>query len=122
MTTFDLDCRPGVDRRAVTATRRWAEDRAVGAQARERLVCLALAAVEHALRFDPARVAILLRWLDLDRILLDVGALGCSGTARHGVDPCDVKEATPVFDALAQEWGVRAIERGWSLWMGVTTD
>lgn len=119
---FDLECHPGVRQDAVMVTRRWAEDRALSAEARERLVRLARTAVDHGLRFQPRGLTILLRWTDVDRVRLDISWIDCSATALSGGDPCEVEEAISVFDSLAQDWGVAPSDTGWAQWMIAATE
>ncbi|MFC6043321.1 hypothetical protein ACFP8W_01845 [Nocardioides hankookensis] len=122
VTRFDLECHPRLDHDALAVTRRWADDRALGARGRERLVCLTLAAVQHGLRFGPTRLTILLRWLDVDLVRLDVTWNESATPALAGTDPHDVGEAAPIFDGLAREWDVSTTGTGWGQWMILSID
>lgn len=91
--------------------RAWCRDRAVPGQAADRLVVLVQAATRVALERDPRRVAVGLRWLDPDRIILDVRSRGCSSpgpvAGRHAHRSAQASPAAMVFEVAAQGWGSR---------------
>ncbi len=93
---------------ACDRARRWCTDRAVPAPAADRIVLLVRAATSLALELDPRRVAVGMRWLDADRVVVDVCSRGratsCSAAraraARAG-------SSTIVFDAASEGWGLQ---------------
>lgn len=102
---------PAATTAARDLVRAWCRDRAVPGQAADRLVVLVQAATRVALERDPRRVAVGLRWLDPDRIILDVRSRGCSSpgpvAGRHGRRSARTSPAAMVFDVAAQGWGSR---------------
>jgi anti-anti-sigma factor len=121
VTRFDLLCHPEVVESVLALTRRWAEDRALSYAARERLATLTRAAMAHGLQFDPRRVTLLVRWLDLDRVRLELKWFGCSGAARPGTASSDVTATIATLDALSDEWGVGRRGDGWLHWIVADT-
>lgn len=114
-------CQPSAAETMVALTRRWAEDRALLAGPRERLAMLVRAAMSHGLRFDPRRVTLLIRWLDRDRVRMDLRWLGGSDTAQPSPEFDDVRATISTLDTFADEWGVGRKESGWVQWMVVDT-
>lgn len=119
VTRFDVICR--VDAEAETTIVRlvetWAEDRALQVEARVRLATLVRAALDHGLAFNPRAVTVLVRWLDLERVRVDLRWWGCAEAARphdgrHGLDA-----TVSTLDALADDWGVRRTGPGWVHWL-----
>lgn len=110
-TRFHLVGSPAATTAARDLVRAWCRDRAVPGQAADRLVVLVQAALRVALERDPRRVAVGLRWLDPDRIILDVRSRGCSApglvAGRPGRRSAHPSPAAMVFDAAAQGWGSR---------------
>lgn len=110
-TRFHLMGNPTATTTARDLVRAWCRDRAVPVQAADRLVVLVQTATRVALERDPRRVAVGLRWLDPDRVILDVRSRGCSSpgpaAARHGRRSTRTSPAAMVFDVTAQGWGSR---------------
>lgn len=110
-TRFHLLGNPTATTAARDLVREWCRDRAVPGHAADRLVVLVQAATRVALERDPRRVAVGLRWLDPDRIILDVRSRGCSSpgpvAGRHGRRSPHASPAAVVFDVAAQGWGSR---------------
>lgn len=100
---------------------RWGEDRALSAAAVGRLAALVVAAVRHGLRFDPRGVTIRLRWLDPDRVHLEVRWHGCSGTAPSPVASGGIESTAATLDAYAEEWGFGISKSGPTQWMVIDT-
>jgi anti-anti-sigma regulatory factor len=121
VTRLDLLCGPQVTDTAHELTRRWAQDRALSAEARARLVSLVVAAFTHGLRFDPRSVTITIAWLDLDRVRVDVKWKGCKGKARAGAPAGDLESTVGTLDAFAEEWGFATHAWGPVQWMVVDT-
>lgn len=108
VTTYDLACTPRASEAAGDASRRWCADRAVPQPASARIVLLAQAATTHGLGLRPRAVALRMRWLDPDRVEVDVRSRGCSRLRGAGSKNSD--EASPpaeVFDAECEGWGLR---------------
>ena len=118
---LDLVCQPQVVETVLVATRRWGKDRALSNLACERLTALVHAAMVHGLRFDPRGVTLLIRWLDPDRVRLDLRWHGCSSTARVALADGDVGATIATLDTLAEEWGFGSSRRGSIQWMVVDT-
>jgi hypothetical protein len=110
-TRFHLLANPTATTAARDLVRAWCRDRAVPGQAADRLAVLVQTATRVALERDPRRLAIGLRWLDPDRVILDVRSRGCSSpgpvTARHGRRSAHTSPAAMVFDVTSQGWGSR---------------
>jgi hypothetical protein len=110
-TRFHLLGSPAATPAARDRVRAWCRDRAVPGEAADRLVVLVQAATRVALERDPRRVAVGLRWLDPDRIILDVRSRGCSSpgpvAGRPGRRSPHASPAAVVFDVAAQAWGSR---------------
>ena len=110
-TRFHLSGNPAATTAARDLVRAWCRDRAVPGLAADRLVVLVQAATRVALEGDPRRVAVGLRWLDPDRIILDVRSRGCSRAGpvagRPGRRSPHTSPAEVVFDVAAQGWGSR---------------
>jgi anti-anti-sigma factor len=121
VTRLDLVCGPQVAQTAHELTRRWAQDRALSVTATKRLASLVLAAVAHGLRFDPRSLTITMRWLDPDRVRIDVRWKGCSGTARASAAEGDLESTAGTLDAFAQEWGFGTSSWGPIQWMVLDT-
>lgn len=121
VTRLDLVCSPQIGLTAQAFARRWGQDRAVSARTADAVAALVLTAVEHGLRFGPRAVTIAIRWLDLDRIFIDVRWHGSSWIAVSVVAECDLGSAEAVFDALADEWGFGVSGPGSNQWMVVDT-
>jgi hypothetical protein len=118
VTRLDLLCNDSTDDTAQALVRRWCEDRAVPVPATNGIVMLVRAAVAHGLRFDPRTVGVGLRWLDPDRVLVDLRCRGCAGTA---VDAGEQDATAAVFDACAEAWGVGTSASGPTHWFVVDT-
>ena len=117
VTRLDLVCGPQVARTAHDLARRWGQDRALPAAAMDGLASLVLAAVAHGIRFDPRSVTIMLRWVDLDRVRIDVRWKGCSTTARPSATGDDLESTAGTLDAFAEEWGFGMSGWGPVQWM-----
>ena len=121
VTRLDLVCSPQMAETAQGLARRWGEDRALPATAVDGIATLVRAAVGHGIRFGPKATTVALRWLDLDRVFIDVRWHRCSSTAVHFVEDGDVESTAAVFDALSEEWGFGTSGSGPSQWMVVDT-
>jgi hypothetical protein len=110
-TRFHLLANPAATTTARDLVRAWCRDRAVPGQAADRLVVLVQAATGVALERDQRRVAVGLRWLDADRVILDVRSRGCTSpgpaSGRPGRQSPRRSPASLVFDVAAQGWGSR---------------
>ena len=105
VTRMDLVCSSHIGFTARDMARRWGRDRALSPVTAERLLALIDAAVGYGLRFGPRGVTIMLRWLDPDRMRVDVKWRECSGTAISPRPGGDVESTAATFDALAEAWG-----------------
>ena len=126
VTRIDLVCGPAIEQTAEALTRRWAQDRALRGPITERLATLALTATEHGLRFEPRGLTLQIRWLDLDRIRLEVRWHGCSSTAHPSSrDPSRVRgeiaQVAAVLDEMADEWGISSDAPAPVHWMVLDT-
>jgi hypothetical protein len=126
VTRIDLVCGPAIEQTAEALTRRWAQDRALRGPIAERLATLARTATEHGLRFEPRGLTLQIRWLDLDRIRLEVRWHGCSSTAHPSFrDPSrargEIERVAAVLDEMADEWGIGSEARDEFHWMVVDT-
>jgi hypothetical protein len=119
---MDLVCGPHVARTAHDLVLRWGRDRALSAAALGRLSALVLAAMAHGLRFDPRRVGIAMRWIDLDRVRVDVTWKGCSATAvPSAIDDEELDATAETLDTYAAEWGFGTGRTGPIQWMVLDT-
>ncbi len=108
VTTYDLGGDPRATDAARDLTHRWCTDRAVPVRAADRIVLLAQAATRHGIGLDPRAVALGLRWLDADRVGVDVRSCDC--THLPGSASPDTRGAGPtadVFDTTSESWGLR---------------
>ena len=121
VTRMDLVCSPGIGSTAQALARRWGEDRALSGVAVERLAALVLAAIGHGARFDPRAVTITLRWLDLDRVRVDVRWHGCLEIARLPAADGEVESTAATLDAFAEDWGFGTNSSGPIQWMVLNT-
>jgi hypothetical protein len=121
VTRMDLVCDGQVARTAQERAGRWGRDRALSAAALDRLTSLVAAAVKHGLRFGPRDVAITLRWLDLDRVRVDITWNGCSATARPSAVDGGLESTATTLDAVAEDWGFGASSSGPIQWMVLDT-
>lgn len=121
VTRFELACEPELDGAVLAAIRGWAEDRVLSEVAIERLVVLVRAANAHGLRFDPKEVVVLIRWLDPDRVRVDLQWLGGAETARATTTGHDVESTMLTLDTLSDAWGVDDEASGRLLWMVLDT-
>jgi hypothetical protein len=117
VTRVDLVCGPQVAHTALELVRRWGRDRALSSTAMVRLSSLVLAAVSHGLRFNPRSVTITLRWVDLDRVRVDVRWRNCSRTAIPVEADGDLESTAGTLDALAEDWGFATSSWGPVQWM-----
>lgn len=106
VTRFDVLCRPRLVETVLDLTGRWAEDRALPANGRQRLAHLMHAAVEHGMRFEPRALSISMRWIDPERVRVDVHWFECTDAARTDGDGHDLASTIDTLDALAVDWGV----------------
>lgn len=110
-TRFHLLGNPTATTSARDLVRGWCRDRAVPSQAADRLVVIVQTATRLALERHPRRIAVGLRWLDPDRVILDVRSKGCTATrpsgSRTGRRPSHTSPLTSVFDIASQGWGSR---------------
>jgi hypothetical protein len=120
-TRYDLVCRPEIVETAVSLLRRWAEDRALNEAARQRFLALSFAGLTHGLRYDPRGLTVLMRWLDPDRVRLDLRWLGGLGVTRTTVAESDLECTESTFDALADDWGFGLNPTGWVHWSVIDT-
>jgi hypothetical protein len=126
VTRIDLVCGPAIEQTAEALTRRWAQDRALRGPIVERLATLALTATEHGLRFGPRGLTLQIRWLDLDRIRLEVRWHGGSSTAHPSSrDPSrarsQIEQVAATLDELADGWGLSSDANAAVHWMVVDT-
>ncbi|MBF4764406.1 hypothetical protein ISU07_14830 [Nocardioides islandensis] len=126
VTRIDLVCGPAIELSAEALTRRWAQDRALRGPIVERLATLALTATEHGLRFGPRGLTLLIRWLDLDRIRLEVRWHGCSSSDPPcSRDPSlargEIERAAAILDELADDWGISSDAPAPVHWMVLDT-
>ena len=121
ITRLNLACSPQLGCAAQALARRWGEDRALPVGAVNRMATLVAAAVGHGLRFGPKSMTIALRWLDLDRVLIDVTWHQCLSTAASSAHEGDVQSTMAVFDSLSPTWGFGASDSGPAQWMVVDT-
>jgi hypothetical protein len=115
---FDVACGPQVRDTCAGHVRRWARDRALSERAADRLCVLTSAAVGHGLRYGPHGVSVIIRWMDPDRIRIDVRWHGCSGVTRSSVDTQALESTIDLFDSVAESWGFGPGSPG-SHWMVV---
>lgn len=122
LTRIDLAGSPQAAEAARDVTRQWCTDRAVPIRAAARIVLLAQTATRHGLRLDPRAVALGLRWLDADRVEMDVCSCDCSrlddGAARAGAE---AGPTSAFFDAAAEEWGLHVQASDEVRWFVVDT-
>jgi hypothetical protein len=122
VTRFDLVCGEGMDATAQDLARGWCNDRAVPRTAADSIVTLVAAALRHGLRFGPRAVAIGLRWLDPDRVAVDVRWRGCSRvTGSTAAGTRDLETTAAAFDALSESWGLRILTPDPVHWFVVDT-
>ena len=126
VTRIDLVCGPAIEQTAEALTRRWAQDRALGVPITERLGTLALTATEYGLRFAPRGLTLQIRWLDLDRIRLEVRWHGCSSTAHPSSrDPFrvrgEIEQVAAILDAMTDDWGISRDAHARVHWMVLDT-
>ncbi len=121
VTRFDLICGAETTDTVLGLTRRWGEDRALGSGAVGRLGMLVRAAMEHGLRFAPRAVTVMVRWLDADRVRIDVRWHGCRATARPTATESDVESTAAALDVLAEDWGFTIGRSGPVQWMVLDT-
>jgi hypothetical protein len=127
VTRFDLVCGEGMDAAARDLARGWCSDRAVPGAAADGIVTLVVAAVRHGLRFGPRAVVIGLRWLDPDRVAVDVRWRGCARVAEStaagstAAGRPDLELTAAAFDALSESWGLRILTPDPVHWFVVDT-
>lgn len=121
VTRFDVVCRPDAVETTLALTRRWAADRALPDLAWARLAVVLRAAMAHGLRFDPRGVTLLVRWLDLDRVRLELRWRQCASTASPGAGADAVEDTTWLLDTIADDWGVGRSGGSWVQWIVVDT-
>jgi hypothetical protein len=102
---LDLICGPGVREACEAHVRRWARDRALPTRAADRLCFLTSAAVGYGLLYHPRGVSVIMRWLDLDRVRVDVRWHGCARVSRGTVSTERLESTVALFDAVAESWG-----------------
>ncbi len=108
VTRYDLACTPRASQAAVDASRSWCADRAVPPRASARIALLAQAATKHGLGLRPRTVALRLRWLDPDRVEVDVRSRGCARLRDAGTRLSDgTSPSSQMFDAACEGWGLR---------------
>ncbi len=103
---YHLPCGPRTEGDTVELVRRWGRDRALPARAMDRLCLLTAAAMAAGTRYRPRSVTVLLRWVDPDRVRLDVQWHGPRGVPPDAVAEPDVMATAHLVDALADTWGV----------------
>lgn len=121
VTRFDLVCRTGIVENVLALTRRWAEDRALRDRASARLAVLVRAAMAHGLRFDPRTMTLQVRWLDRDRIRVDLRWFDCAAAAKPSPGADRVGATTWLLDTVANTWGIGRTRNGWVHWIVVDT-
>ncbi len=102
---LDLVCSPRIELTAEQLARGWGREQALSPPAIDRLATLVLAAVGHGLRFGPRGVTIEMRWLDRDRLRVDVKWRECSGRALASHPARDVESTAATLDEWAESWG-----------------
>ncbi len=127
VTRFDVVCRPQVEDVeevegvVLELVDRWSEDRALRTDARARLVGVVRSAMGHGLQFEPRGLTVLIRWLDLDRVQVDLRWWRCSPTSSPGSSGQDLETTLATLDTLAAGWGVHRAGSRWVLWLVVDT-
>lgn len=121
-TRIDLTGSPQAEDAARDATRRWCADRAVPIRAAARIVLLTQAATRQGLRWDPRAVGLGLRWLDADRVAVDVCSRDCSRLPdRAASTGTDAGPTAALFDAATEDWGLRVHAHDEVRWFVVDT-
>lgn len=126
VTRIDLVCGPAIEQTAAALTRRWAQDRALRLPISQRLATLALTATEYGLRFGPRGLTLQIRWLDLDRIRLEMRWHGCSNAALPSSrEPFrargEIEQVAAVLDEMADDWGISSDAHAPVHWMVLDT-
>ncbi len=102
---YHLICGPHVRDATVELLGRWAQDRAVPTSGADRLTLLSSAAIAHGLLFRPRAVTVSLRWVDPDRVRVDLRWHGVAGVAPGSVTQAKLDSTIAIFDAVADNWG-----------------
>lgn len=122
LTRIDLAGSSQAEEAARDATRRWCTDRAVPTRAAARIVLLTQAATRHGLQLGPRAVALGLRWLDADRVAVDVCSHDCARLRdRAGHAGADAAPTAAFFDAATEDWGLRVQAHDEVRWFVVDT-
>lgn len=98
-------CGPRVRETCEQQVRRWAHDRALPARTADRLSVLTSAALRHGLLYGPRGVSVTMRWVDPDRVRVDVRWHGCTRVSRGTVSSDKLESTVALFDAVAESWG-----------------
>ena len=104
----------------VAVARRWCVDRALRPWTLMTVASLMSEAVSYGLRHGAQGLDLSIRWVDLDRVRLELAWRGC-GARPMTADPVG-QASVPLFDRLADAWGVEAAADGeaWQ-WFDVDT-
>lgn len=116
-------------RRAVVAVaRRWCVDRALRPRTLLTVASLMDEAVRYGCRYGAQGLDLSIRWLDVDRMRLELTWHGCPATrmatdmAPDRVEDSGVHLPARVFNRLADGWGVEVagVDESWQ-WLDVDT-
>lgn len=91
----------------LAVARKWCVDRALRPATVTAVASLTGEAVSCGHRVGAQGVSLTMRWLDLDRMRIELAWHGCTAAAL-GADET-LRPAAPTFDRLADSWGVEAI-------------
>jgi hypothetical protein len=118
-----LACTPTAGTDAVSAARRWCVDRAMRTETVTDVLRLVEEAVAYASRFGPRGLVMTMRWVDLDRMRIELAWQGCAAQALASASSSGecLQRASRVCDALAETWGLGTDEDGNS-WQRFTVD
>ena len=106
VTRFDVLCGPRAVETVLRLLGTWADDRALAQHARTRLTHVMDAALDHGLRFEPRAVTISVRWVDVERVRVDLRWFGGAEAARRQRAGRDLSTTIATLEALTVEWGV----------------
>ena len=114
---FDVICQPHLVDTVLDLIARWADDRALSQNGRRKLAYLMGAAVEHGTRFAPRALTVFVRWVDVERIRVDLRWYGCADAACREQPAHGLAGTISTLDALAVEWGLGHTGGAWIQWI-----